>query len=89
MFEWDIAKNQSNIRKHGLSFERAIQVFDGRPELTYLSPFMDEERFVTIAQIGYKLWVVVWTKRGDAKRIISAYRADEADERKYRSVFGG
>jgi len=27
-FEWDEAKNQSNIRKHGIDFRDAVKVFD-------------------------------------------------------------
>ena len=27
-FEWDEAKNQANIRKHGVSFEIAKHIFD-------------------------------------------------------------
>jgi len=29
MFEWDPAKNATNRRKHGISFEEAIEIFDG------------------------------------------------------------
>ena len=29
-FEWDEAKNQANIRKHGVSFEMAKRVLDSR-----------------------------------------------------------
>ncbi|MEF2552425.1 BrnT family toxin [Aurantimonas sp. A2-1-M11] len=29
MFEWDEAKNQANIGKHGVSFTTAIQIFQG------------------------------------------------------------
>lgn len=32
-FEWDEPKNQANIRKHGVSFETAMHIFD-RPVLT-------------------------------------------------------
>ena len=28
-FEWDTAKNQTNIRKHGVSFETAQRIFEG------------------------------------------------------------
>jgi uncharacterized DUF497 family protein len=28
LFEWDEAKAESNLRKHGIAFEDAIQVFD-------------------------------------------------------------
>lgn len=29
IFEWDEHKNQSNIKKHGVSFDEATAVFDG------------------------------------------------------------
>ena len=29
MFEWDRAKNAANRKKHGISFEEAIEIFDG------------------------------------------------------------
>lgn len=28
-FEWDEAKNQANVAKHGVSFEQAQEIFDG------------------------------------------------------------
>jgi uncharacterized DUF497 family protein len=28
-FEWNQNKNQQNLKKHGISFEEAIEIFDG------------------------------------------------------------
>ena len=28
-FEWDDAKNEANVRKHGIKFEQAQSIFDG------------------------------------------------------------
>ncbi|MDZ8108796.1 MAG: BrnT family toxin [Nostoc sp. DedQUE12a] len=28
-FEWDQNKNQQNLKKHGISFEETIEIFDG------------------------------------------------------------
>lgn len=52
-FEWDEAKNQANIRKHGASFEMAKRVFDG-PLLTSRDRRKDygEDRHVSIGQVG-------------------------------------
>ena len=33
-FEWDEAKRFANVRKHGIDFEVAEEIFDGRPMLT-------------------------------------------------------
>ena len=42
-FEWDAAKNQANIRKHGVSFETAQRIFEG-PILTW---FDDRIRLIS------------------------------------------
>ena len=87
-FEWDEAKRRQNVRKHKLDFLDAVEIFDGRPIFTYLSPRNGEERLATIGKIRDKLWVVVWTPRGeDTPRIISAHRADDGEERKYQALF--
>ena len=54
LFDWDPQKAESNRRKHGVSFERAMAVFGDRDALTI---FDDEhsdiaERWVTIGSTG-------------------------------------
>lgn len=41
-FEWDEGKNASNICKHDIDFEDAIDVFDGRPKATAPGNFPSE-----------------------------------------------
>lgn len=43
MFEWDPARNAVNRRKHGISFEEAIEIFDG-PVLSEEDDDIREER---------------------------------------------
>ena len=38
VFEWDVAKSQSNIAKHGVTFEDATTVFGDRLSLTIADP---------------------------------------------------
>jgi uncharacterized DUF497 family protein len=87
-FEWDEIKDAQNTAKHGMSFVDAVEIFDGRDVYTYLSPRNEEQRLATIGMIEDRLWVVVWTPREENIRIISAHRADDGEERKYRSLFG-
>ena len=49
-YEWDEAKNQKNLAKHGLSFEDAEAVFSG-PCVTFEDDRFDdgEERLITPA----------------------------------------
>jgi uncharacterized protein len=92
-FEWDENKRAANLREHSLDLMDATRLFDGRPVYTYPSPRRGEERFVTVGFITvgpstYKGFAVVWTERAQAIRIISFRRARDAEERKYRAIFG-
>jgi uncharacterized DUF497 family protein len=72
-FEWDEAKRQANIEKHGLDFADAVEVFDDAQHFTYTSPVPSEERrYVSVGLVRGLLIAVVSTVRGDRLRVISA-----------------
>lgn len=84
-FEWDERKNQSNIRKHGVAFDEAIEIFENEP-LQYfdVDNSWDEDRYVAIGFAGMKILSVVFVHRGHGKiRIISARKASSTEERRY------
>ena len=87
-FEWDEKKRAINLADHGLDLIEATKLFDGRPVFTYPSPRHGEERFVTIGLLTNRFFAVVWTERVGAIRLISFRRARDAEERKYRTIFG-
>jgi uncharacterized protein len=91
-FEWDEAKNLVNIAKHGFDFLRSRRIFGGRPRLDISSPRRDEVRVLTIAVLdgqSIALIALIWTHRaGDIVRIISMRRANRAEARQYREIFG-
>ncbi len=87
-FEWDEEKNRSNVRKHGISFEQAAQIFDG-PVLTWLDDREDygEVRQISIGKIGaVAILTVVHTERRGLTRIISARPASRAERRHYEKA---
>jgi len=88
MFEWDEAKREINIAKHGLDFIRARLIFDGRPVLNVPAIRGEEPRCLTIANLDGKFVTVVWTLRGRNRRIISFRRARHDEEKKYKALFG-
>lgn len=47
-----------------------------------------EERMITIGRLGLTVVVVVWTERGDTRRIISMRRAVPHEERAFWKQFG-
>ena len=81
-YEWDEAKQQSNIAKHRVSFEE-VRNFDWLGSKTSPSLRRGEERYVTIGQIGNRLHVIVWLPRGDRMRIISLRKANMREVREY------
>jgi hypothetical protein len=84
LFEWDPEKAESNLLKHGVSFEEASTVF-GDPLATTVrdSAHSDrEERFLTTGLSSENRVLIVWhTERDNGLRIIGA-RGVTAQERK-------
>src|SRR5258708_1000045 len=65
-FEWDEDKNQKNIRKHGLDFADAWEIFEA-PMQTALDKSADyeEDRWTAIGLLGNRVVVVVFTERDE------------------------
>ncbi len=85
MYEWDEAKNATNISKHGVSFGLACRIFDG-PIWTLRDTRQDygEIREISIGQVeGVAILTVVHTTRQDRRRIISARPASERERKRY------
>ena len=84
MYEWDRNKNDENLRKHGLSFEDAPEVFDGRC-LTFEDIRIDygEERYITLGHLEGRLVVIAHTPRGENTRIISMRKANSRERKAY------
>ena len=87
-FEWDDAKRESNLRKHGLDFLRMRQLFDERPVVTRRSSYVHEERYLTTGIVGDRFVTLVWTLGNGATRFISAKRACDGETRAYRALHG-
>lgn len=87
--EWDAAKNRENLRKHGISFEEAEELFVSSSD--YLEIFdvahsEFEDRFIAIGPVARGLVLVVWTERDETTiRIISARWANEREQALYHS----
>ncbi len=87
-FEWDQAKADANLRKHGVSFEEARSVF-GDPLATSVVDAEDsehQERWLTTGFSAAGNLVIVWhTNREDRIRIIGARRVTPQERREYES----
>ena len=87
-FEWDEQKNQANIAKHGISFERAQRIFEGMT-VDQVDDRQDygEERIISLGMIeAILILVVVHTDRNGATRIISARPARRSERKIYEEA---
>jgi len=87
-FEWDEQKNQENIRKHGLDFADAWEIFDA-PMQTALDTRADykEDRWTGIGFLGTRIVVVVFTQSSeDVVRIISLRKALNYERKKFEDA---
>lgn len=84
-FEWNESKNEANLLKHGISFEDASDIFY-EPVILYPSDRNNEERWVAIGASEAILIAVIFTRRANVIRIISARRARKYEERAYRNA---
>jgi uncharacterized protein len=83
-FEWDEAKRQANILKHGIDFVDAIRIFEGRfTENEDQRRNYGERRYRAFGVIEDEILHVVYTWRGDRRRIITARRARRNERRAY------
>ena len=82
--EWDEAKRQRTLAARGVDFAAFGVFWGGRPFVEDPDPrHTAEARALRFARIDGRLFVVVWTPRGGAVRIISARRANHREERKF------
>ncbi len=72
-FEWDARKNAANLAKHGVDFADASRIFEG-PVLKRPDDREDygETRIAAVGVIEGSELFVVYTVRGENRRIISA-----------------
>ncbi|MCC6591127.1 MAG: BrnT family toxin [Bryobacterales bacterium] len=89
-FEWDEEKNESNERKHGISFETAALVFEDANRLMFIERIeKGEERWHAIGSVkgSYLFLTVVHTYAEEhaeiVVRIISARRATRHERKLY------
>jgi uncharacterized DUF497 family protein len=86
-FQWDPAKAPSNLQKHGVPFEYAARVFldERRQEGVDTRHRYGEERLITVGSIEERVYVVAYTRRRAAIRLISARKANARETQKYQA----
>jgi uncharacterized protein len=84
---WDESKRLSNIEERGVDFRDAALIFEG-PVITKVDTREDygEQRFRALGRVDDEYYVVAYTWRGSACRIISAWKVDEDGRERYEKI---
>jgi uncharacterized DUF497 family protein len=82
--EFDEAKRAKTLQERGLDFADALEVFTGHHfTLQDDRQNYDEPRFITVGKMQGRMVVMVWTPRGEARRIISLRKANEREQARF------
>lgn len=84
-FEWDNAKSKACFQERGFDFAYAARAFldpgrQIRPDLRYS---YGEDRYQLVGSIEGRLFLVAFTHRQQAIRIISARKANQREVKQY------
>ena len=84
-FEYDLAKSEANLAKHGIDFNAAQELWDDPNLIEIPALVADEPRYLIVACLGHKHWSAVITYRGGNVRIISVRRSRRSEVALYES----
>ena len=86
---FDPAKRDLTLAERGLDFPEAAEVLDG-VKYQFVDDRRDygEERITTVGLLKHRMVVVVWTRRGEDRHIISLRKANDRERQKYAEQLG-
>lgn len=86
-FEWDESKSDACYAERGFDFTYALRAFADPERVIRQDHRWDygEDRFEMLGEIEDRLFVVVYTLRGDTIRIISARKANRREMDEYEN----
>jgi uncharacterized DUF497 family protein len=83
-FEWDEEKRRTNLRKHGIDFADAEEVYTGvTVTLEDLRADYGEPRLITVGMLKGRGVVVAHTERHGCIRVISMRKATKNETKAY------
>ncbi len=87
--EFDTEKRDRTLAERRLDFARAAEVFAG-VTVTAADIRLDygEPRLTTVGVLDGRMVILVWTPRGEARRIISMRKANEREIAKFAPALG-
>lgn len=87
MFAWDDEKHERCVRERGFGFDLAALIFDGDTvETADERRLYGEIRIKAIGEAAGFILVVIYTDRGDTRRIISARQANRKERQQWLAL---
>ena len=84
-FEYDPPKSALNLKKHGIDFDMAQNLWSDPDLLEIPAKTIDEPRYLIVGKIAGKHWSAVITYREDTIRLISVRRSRQEEIELYES----
>lgn len=84
-FEFDEEKSKSNLKKHGIDFFEAQELWKDPDFVELRARTTGELRYMAIGKIGKTHWSAITTVRNEKVRIISVRRARKSEVGIYES----
>jgi uncharacterized DUF497 family protein len=86
-FEWGEGKQRQNPSEHGVDFADAALIFEGAV-LEAVDDRADygEIRYRALGRVDADHFMVVYTWRGENRRIISAWRVNRHGRQRYEAI---
>ena len=86
---FDPDKRDKTLAERGLDFAHAVEVFAGL-SVTAEDARLDygEIRFSTVGVLDGRMVIVVWTPRGEVRRIISMRKVNEREIARFAQAMG-
>jgi len=82
-FEFEEEKSQANLRKHGIDFHDAQEIWEDPDLIEFKVRYSNEPRFLVIGRISEKHWSAVITYRNENVRLISVRRSRKKEVELY------
>jgi uncharacterized protein len=87
-FEWNEAKRRQVLDERGIDFERAKEIWQGTVLEVPSRKETNEQRFLAIGEVEGRVITVVFTWRGERRRLITARRARRHETEAYYATIG-
>lgn len=83
-FEWDEAKRAEIYEKHGVDLLEAALIFENDVfEKEDTRRDYGEKRMIALGMVDSEVYIVVYTKRNDVYRLITAWKGGRNDRERY------